>query len=394
MLNLKQTKAVEANNRFIFLLAGAGTGKTTVIIRKIKRLLSQGIKPENVLVLSFTRKSVADLKRRFQKEDTPIITTFHGFCYKELETNIKINIADENMLILNGYSKDELTTIDYYKRNDKTSNLVKRYNRFLKEHNLLDYTDLEKVLLKKLKNNDSYSKEIKLKYKYIFVDEFQDTSITQFMLLKEMKNHSNIFCVGDPNQSIYSFRGASKKVIDKYIKTFKAKVYLLNENYRSGTEIIKVSNNLIKYNKSYLHFNLIANKVDKGLVILKNFKDIDTQSKYIINQIRILLNEGYKQEQITIIYRNHYYANDLKQKLYKTYFERISLLTIHQVKGLEFDCVFMIGLEEGKLPFKNANIEEERRLFYVGITRAKKHLYLLTIIKKKKQSRFITECFK
>lgn len=394
MLNIKQKKVVEANDRFIFLLAGAGTGKTTVIISKIKRLLSSGVNPENVLVLSFTRKSVADLKRRFHVDDTPLVSTFHGFCYQELEKKININIADDNMLILNGYSKDQLTKIDYYKRNDKAPRIVKRYNSFLQEHNLIDYTDLEKILIKRLKKNDTFSIRIKKKYKYIFVDEFQDTSITQFMLLKEMKKNSKIFCVGDPNQSIYSFRGASKKVIDKYIKSFKAKVYLLDENYRSGSEIIKASNNLIQYNKNYYYFNLRANKKETGLVKVKSFKDIYTQSNFIMEKIRNLLKKGFQQKNIAVIYRNHHFANDFKKKLLKTYFERINLLTIHQAKGLEFDCVFMIGLEEGRLPFDNSNIEEERRLFYVGITRAKFKLYLLSIVKNNKQSRFIKECFK
>lgn len=394
MLNFKQKKAVEANDRFIFLLAGAGTGKTTVIINKIKNLLSLGVNAENVLVLSFTRKSVADLKIRFSEENPPLITTFHGFCYKKLETELNINIVTDNMLIENGFSKDQLTKIDYYKRNNKITRSVKKYNKFLKEHSLIDYTDLEKILIKKLRKNDSFSLMIKKKYKYIFVDEFQDTSMTQFLLLKEMKKHSNIFCVGDPNQSIYSFRGSSKKVIDKYIKTFQAKVYLLDENYRSATEIIKASNNLIKHNSSSFFFNLKGNKKEKGLIIVKSFKSLDKQSDFIIQKIRELLNEGFKQENIAIIYRNHNYANNLKKELFKTYFERINLLTIHQVKGLEFDCVFMIGLEEGKLPFSNSEIEEERRLFYVGITRAKKQLYLLTVIKNNKQSRFIKECFK
>lgn len=395
LLNLKQKKAVIASDRFIFLLAGAGTGKTTVIINKVKRLLEKGVKAENVLVLSFTRKSVYDLKRRFEDFDLPFITTFHGFCYNELSAEYNVNIVEEPFLIQEGFSKEELTAIDNFKRNNKTNKLVDEYNTFLDTNNFFDYTDLEYILIDKLKRDKLYLNNISKTYKYIFVDEFQDTSLVQFELLKLLSKEAlQVFCVGDPNQSIYSFRGASKEVINKYLKEFNAQTYLLNENYRSGSNILNISNNLIKYNSDYFKFDLISKVGFDDEVVLKYFIDEIMQADFIISEIRKLLEEDFYQTEIAVIYRNHYLGNIVKQKLEETYFEKINTLTIHQAKGLEFDCVFIIGLEENNLPFMNADIEEERRLFYVAVTRARKRLYLLVNLNKNKASRFIFECFK
>src|SRR5690554_3940140 len=391
MLNKKQTEAVFSKDRFVFLLAGAGTGKTTVIISKIKKLLADGILAENILVLSFTRKSVKDLQTKLATFENLTITTFHGFCYKVLKSQIDFEIPKENWLISKGYTLLDLTKINLYKRNNKTSKMVKTYNKLLRENNLYDYTDLEYLTLKKLKSDSHFKNEITSRFKYIFADEFQDTSLIQYMLLKELVTKtSKYFCVGDPNQSIYSFRGASSKVINSYVKDFNAKIYLLNINYRSSPLILKASNKLISNNKRSYKFNLIPFKKEKGSITYKCFSSIKSKNKYIIEEIRSLLKLKITQEEIAIIYRNHHFANQLKKELYKTYFDRINFLSIHQVKGLEFDCVFFIGLEEGKIPFIDADIEEERRLFYVGITRARKHLYLLTK-NKNKISRFVSE---
>ncbi|HHV33287.1 MAG TPA: ATP-dependent helicase [Acholeplasma sp.] len=394
MLNKQQLKVVNSNDHFIFLLAGAGTGKTTVIINKIKLLLNKGVMAENVLVLSFTRKSANDLKVKLKGFEEVVITTFHGLCYNLLKDEIKIKIVEEEWLVSNGFSLNDLVKIGLYKRNNKESKLVKKYNHFLRENGLLDYTDLEHLLVKKLKSDRAFKNKISSKFKYIFVDEFQDTSIIQYELLKELiGSDSKCFCVGDPNQSIYSFRGASEKVISKYNKDYKASLYLLNINYRSDKEILRVSNRLISYNKGAYKFNLVPKKKDEGIVIYKCFDNGKDKVEYILNEIRKLLDLNIFQEEIAVIYRNHHFANELKRELFKTYFDRVNFLTVHQVKGLEFDCVFFIGLEEEKLPFKGENIEEERRLFYVGITRARHRLYLLSK-NKKKISRFIIEALR
>ena len=128
----------------------------------------------------------------------------------------------------------------------------------------------------------------------------------------------------------------------------------------------------------------------KRQIIIKYFKDKDSKNEFIIKELRRLLNKGIKYDEIAILYRNHYVINELKDALYNTYILDVNLLTIHQSKGLEFKAVFIIGLNEGILPMEE--IEEERRLLYVAITRAKDYLYLL-VNKEYKVSRFIVEYF-
>lgn len=390
LLNINQSKAVMANDRFIFLLAGAGTGKTRVIIERVKRLINEGVDSKEILIISFTRKTVSEIKYRLKDYDI-FVTTFHGFCYQKLKP---IDIVDESFLIERGFTKDQLLKIDRLKRNSKSNKLVKKYRKTLKHYNLFDYNDLELSLLNKLKHNEYLRNENYDIYTYIFIDEFQDTSLIQYNLLKKLiAKKTNVFCVGDPNQSIYNFRGANKKVIKAYIKNFNSKVYYLDLNYRSNYPIIRAANYLLFNNKSEYSLRLFSFRKEIGTFKVNYFKNEETQASYIEKEIRNHL-KTLKQNQIAILYRNHYIATDIKEHLNKTYFEDINFLTVHQAKGLEFEVVFFIGLEEGNLPMKNDNIIEERNIFYVGLTRAKSHLYLCSIIKSKKPSRFINECFK
>lgn len=392
MLNINQSKAVQSKDRFIFLLAGAGTGKTRVIVKRVNGLIKKGIKSEEILVLSFTNKSVNDLKQRIL-DKAVITTTYHGLCHKLLSKDLVVDIIDSQTLIEAGFTLDQLRQIMVNKRNGKLTKLVKKYNNYLRKYNFLDFIDLEIKLYNKLQNSKTYKSHIASKFKYIFVDEFQDTSLVQFYLLKMLVgNKTSLFCVGDPNQAVYSFRGASKKVIKNYINYFNAKVYYLNLNYRSKSDIIVCANNVISYNNFGFNLKLDCIQKDKGLVKVSYFKNFMEQNAFIDKTIRNHL-KVYKQTQIAIIYRNHFIANNLKKHFYRTYYFDLNFLTIHQVKGLEFEVVFFIGLEEGNLPMNNLNIKEERNLYYVGLTRAKSYLYLCSITKDSKPSRFIKESF-
>ncbi len=394
MLNQNQRKAVFAKDRFIFLLAGAGTGKTRVIVERVKRMLKEGLDPAKMLIISFTKKSVGDLKWRLNERKDLLITTFHGFCYKMLKEERELNIVEEEKLIEKGFNKDQLNLIEITKRANKKTKLTIKYQKFLQENKWLDFSDLEILLNKRLATDKRFKQTLKANYKYIFIDEFQDTSMVQFLMLKHFKSNTNqIFCVGDPNQSIYAFRGASEKVINDYIKYFKAKIYYLDLNYRSGENIVRAANNVIRYNKSGFKQKLFTRLKEKGIVVVKYFVNEERQTDFIYSEIYQLLTAGFKQEKIAILYRNHYFANKIKARIFQGYYQRINCLTIHQAKGLEFDIVFLINLQEGDLPHYQSELSEERRLFYVAITRAKKRLYLLAKTDMKKPSRFIRECF-
>lgn len=390
ILNNNQNKAVYAKERFIFLLAGAGTGKTRVLVERTKRFLKEGIHAENILLITFTKKGSEELKHRFKNEtDIPFITTFHGFCYQMIKPYTHIDLIQEEDLVIE-FSKDELRQIEIEKRNKKSSRLLKRYNYVLKKRNKLDFTDLELLMLKYLKKDKIFRYTIKQRFTHIFIDEFQDTSQIQFELIKQLKGeHTNLFCVGDPDQSIYAFRGANKRVIDAYISTFKATLYRLDLNYRSSKEIVVLANKLILHNKKRFKMQLLSYSEDLGNVVIKYFHAEKDIALFILSEIKALVKKSVPYQEMAVLYRNHYVSNTLKECLFNSYIEGINLLTIHQAKGLEFKAVFVIGLNEGILPMLDS--EEERRLFYVAVTRAKGHLYLL-VSTERTPSRFIEEC--
>jgi DNA helicase-2/ATP-dependent DNA helicase PcrA len=213
-----------------------------------------------------------------------------------------------------------------------------------------------------------------------------------------------VFAVGDPDQSIYRFRGANSKIIDKYIKEYNATLLTLGNNYRSNIKIISEANYIIKKNKDRIKKELTPNKKDEGVVLAFEFNNQIEETTFIISELKKLLNEGYLFNDIAIIYRNHSRATMFK-RIYMDHYlisiePNINLLSCHESKGLEFKIVFIIGLEEGLFPSLYDNmiseVEEERRLFFVAVSRAKDKLYL-TYSKKdefnqvRKPSRFLVE---
>lgn len=390
MLNKSQQEVVEAKAQVIFLLAGAGTGKTTVIINKLNKIIKE-TKNKRILLITFTKKGVNDLKRKITfSNDNLLVTTFHGLCYQLLKSN-NLKIVTEEELILEGYSKESLRKIDIYKRNNLNNKDLKKYQDYLKKINKIDYNDLEILLLNKLKNDFHFKLYVNNLFDYIFIDEFQDTSTNQYKIIKYLKNKDNyLFAVGDPDQSIYNFRGANEKVIFNYLNDFKAYKYEMLINYRSVSEIINKANKLISFNKRKLPKKLISNNEEKGTLLINYFKDQQSELNYLIKTIKSISKRGIKFNEIAILYRNNYQVNKIKKEFFKHYIFDVNLLTIHQSKGLEFKVVFIIGLNEGILPMYKSEINEERRLFYVAITRAKEELYLLVNLKNK-TSRFIKE---
>lgn len=392
MLNINQTKAVMTKDRFVFLLAGAGTGKTRVIVERAKRLIKEGISASNILIISFTRKSVKDIIVKLN-DNAITVTTYHGFCYSHLSQFKTIELAIKDELIDAGFNNDQLRVIDINKRSNKNTLLTKKYNLYLKKYNLLDFTDLEIVFFNLLKKDCNFRNKITTQYKYIFIDEFQDTSLMQFYLLEMLVTKKTyLFCVGDPNQAIYFFRGANDKIIKRYINKFKANIYFLDLNYRSSKYIINAANNIINQSNSIFKNKLHYIKKDFGHLKVKYFDSYLSQISYIDTEVRKHL-KRFKQYEIAIIYRNHHIGVKLKEHFFNTYYEDLNFYTIHQAKGLEFEVVFFIGLEEGNLPMTSINVKEERNLFYVGVTRAKTYLYLCSVVSNSRPSRFIKECF-
>jgi DNA helicase-2/ATP-dependent DNA helicase PcrA len=388
--NHEQLKVIESKDKKIFLLSGAGTGKTTTIKAKIEWLLNQGVKVESILAITFTRKASIDLKYRIDKPGIQI-RTFHSFCL-DILTSVnqrKYQFCEDCDVV----KPSTLLSISRYKNGSRLFPPFgyRKYQSFLEKNQLIDFDDIQNKLIQLLKKDSALLHSLHQKYKYIFVDEFQDTNAVQYKIIKLLTNESTyLLAVGDPDQSIYAFRGANPTIINKYIKYYKAKVYNLSYNYRSGKKIIGMANNLIRNNEERIPKSLKGFSQVESEVLIESFQSTNQENEFVLNKIRQLNIKGIDYEEMAIIYRTHQRGVKLKnyinEKLTSQDTRGINFISMHQAKGLEFIAVFVLGCEENTVPSYLAKtskeLEEERRLFYVSITRSKQYLYLTSIGKK------------
>ena len=586
-LNEKQKEAVLTIDGPVLVLAGAGSGKTKVLTTRIAHLINEGILSSQILAITFTNKAAKEMRDRLEKivpNNYAFVGTFHSFGvriirenyeYLGLEKNFSIiDTEDANSIIKkimkeNGYDPKFTTPgyirskISFIKNNMLTNAEVDRflntppekiakevfyaYQEVLIKNNSVDFDDLLLMPVELFKNHPEILEFYQDKYKYILIDEYQDTNDVQYKLTKMLaKKHKNIFVVGDPDQSIYKFRGADFHNILNFEKDYKnAKVIPLEENYRSTTNILDTANSIIKNNQERKEKNLWSKKGDGAKVKYLRAYDDRHEIELVINEIKRLQQEGYKNSNIGVLYRTNaqsrlveemflkagmpyrvvgsYYFYSRKEikdliaylkliinnnddislrrvinvpkrgigdmtiakleqqaktenksifevidkgkelefkhlieeltkesenisltdlidlildktgikhelesaqtletdlrldnleefkSITKTFEDRtgseslsdfleeisliaditehreeedqVTLMTIHSAKGLEFDVVFLIGMEEGIFPHQNSfleegGLEEERRLCYVGITRAREKLYI------------------
>ena len=437
-MNEKQLEAVKSLENTL-VVAGAGSGKTFTIVNKIKYLLDNNIYKENeLLVISFTNESVNDLKRKIDYNLD--IMTFHKLAIT-LINNPDMKISNEYYLkyiineYFNSYGKynkkqnklikrilqemdiDNLkklifTFINLYKSNYNDINYLLNlyqkshfinkiyfkiileiyhiYNQEIESSNLYDFNDMIKIATNNINNNI-----IKTNYKYIIIDEFQDTSLNRFKLIDAImkQNNAKIFVVGDDYQSIYRFSGCNLDIFLNFNKLVSnLNIINLDYNYRNPKEIIDVANSFIMKNK---------NQIKKETICLKNINKPIKICFYKNKRTAIEKILKYIDTKYLILGRNNK-DKDLFNVQDKPF------LTIHKSKGLEEDNIILINLtnNNNSLPSKIKNhkiinkliktdyypYEEERRLFYVALTRTRNNIYLL--VPKSNYSIFIKELMK
>lgn len=405
MINEAQKKVIDSNDRFLFLLACAGSGKTRVIVEKIKRHLNEGVAPDQILAITFTRKSAEEMRLRIQNDQVHV-HTFHSLAHHQLQTSCGIDyqIADEKSLPFN---KDQLLQISLFKNGMgrvRKPWVYHRYQHHMKQHRLKDFDDLliDYMTLPKTKRST---------YTYVFIDEFQDTNPLQFEMLRTMIHPKiHVLAVGDPDQSIYRFRGSDETVIDTYLKTYGATLHTLTYNHRSTPVIIDLANRLIRHNHTKFKKTMVAYRKDQGYIKVLKHHDLKSEAESIIDHLKKAIRRGVKSHHVAIIYRNHHRANEIRFQLRKSHLrytegepmiDAFQLMSIHQSKGLEFEMVMIIGMESGEIPTRHTKTSkamfEERRLLFVGITRAKHTLYLSWVRhgdlnRYQKVSRFMKDC--
>lgn len=368
-------------NNHMRIIACAGSGKTTTIIYRIKYLLDNNIAPNQILLLTFNVEACNDLKNK--------IVEVMGF-----------------------YPRIEIRTID--------SLSAKLYFQYSHELGLkyIKYISLSEFSIFSGRILEKFGHIICRNYKYIFFDEFQDINNIQFDILKYfIKNGCYLTVIGDDNQNIYQWRGTSNMYMINFDKSYpNTNTYTLKINYRSNKSIVKIANKSIQNNKNRIDKEMVPynNKKLKPKLIL--YEDQDKAFKSIVSRIN-KFSKKMTYDKIAILSRNNTYLKLIEE--YLTKYKKIpfiSLLTnsdsenkvkieknkivlcsIHKSKGLEWDVVFIIGLNNNIFPsmMNNStnNLEEERRLFYVAITRAKNHLMFIFNQKEIPISNFIYEIF-
>ncbi len=349
-LNKEQLEAVITIDGQIIVIAGAGSGKTRVLTRRISYLVENGIVPDNILALTFTNKAAKEMKERVAKlvnSGDLWISTFHSMCVRILRRFINlvgyqnnfniIDSEDQNVIvkkiikekalnlkfkpreIINYFGKLRVGGVNNLFSQDKEDleYVYQLYKEYLFKNNLLDFDDLIYKTVQLFEENKDVLEYYQEKFHYILVDEYQDTNDIQNKLISLIsQKHQNIFLVGDIDQSIYKFRGANYKNLLEVEKKYpNSKVIKLEQNYRSTANILNAANMLIKNNKSQYEKKLWTSRGDGDkIVYFRAITDSD-ESEFIAEEITDLIDSGVASKEICILYRSNYLTRNIESAL-------------------------------------------------------------------------------
>lgn len=346
-LNKEQIEAVKTIDGPVLVMAGAGSGKTKVLTTRIAYLIEEGIPSYNILAITFTNKAATEMRDRVSNligDVSSFIGTFHSLGVRIIRENHDIlglpnnftiiDSDDTNTIIKKLLKEMNLDSKQYspsYVRNrisfiknqmltdgelDRLFNtpmdkvvveVYHRYNNKLKTSASVDFDDLLLLPVNLFKERKDILEYYQDKYRYILIDEYQDTNPVQYKLSVMLSNkYKNIFVVGDMNQSIYAFRQADFRNISNFEKDFKgAKVIKLEHNYRSTNNILSAANEVIKHNTERKDLKLFSDNGDGVKIKYMRAYDEKHEIALVIDEIKHLLSEGYKNEDIAILYRTN-----------------------------------------------------------------------------------------
>ena len=463
-----QKAAVENTNNQILIVAGPGSGKTTVLTNRIAYLIKEhGVLPVECLAITFTRRAACEMRERLEKllpEKAEFINihTFHSLCLAILKENYEAAGLSEDFQVISPQEK-------------------KLFSESELSENILEFDDLITKTVELFTNFPEILKTYQNRFKYLSVDEYQDIDENQYRLIRILApDNANICAIGDPNQAIYGFRGGNSKFFNNFKNDYKnVQIINLKNNYRSTESIVNASNQMIdtynivsRYDRPHEKITIHTAPTDKaeaefvvstienligghsffsidserssgekedysfsdfailyrtssqlkpliealdrsGMPYVKLSDDLLCDRKSVVNLLKKLNGDEPVIKQLELL--ENEFKNEIEDYIFKylkeiakvcenkkdflhqvslvkesdtldTRADRISLMTLHASKGLEFNCVFVTGLETGIMPFYKAEtpeeIEEERRLLYVGMTRAKQRLFLSRAVKR------------
>ena len=428
-LNSYQKAAVVSDEKYAILNAMVGSGKTTVLVNKVIYLhFIKKVPLESMIVLTFTNRAADEIANRIKEYGDDLengmkfFGTFHSVARKILSESFNLstlgytpdfqiiddtesyqmltNLIDEKKLKIK-YKEKTIKRIEECKKGKKLYGSMKKLDDIEK---LLDIYKNEKVRKNIMDFDDiieNCTKVIKepINPKWIIVDEFQDTDLMQLELIKKIAGcDTSIFVIGDPNQIIYSFRNGTNKIFEAFKKAYNPVQYDLPLNYRSSMTIVKAAEAFIGNEKIDG-----INEYGSPIIIKKHY-DSFNEALHIARKIKKLNEDGVCLNDIAVLYRRQVQSEiitrvfDSVGVLYSTVLKKeeqnednesslkndgVNLLTLHASKGLEFSYVFITGVNAGNIPIspKREEEEEEARLFFVGITRAKKFLEISYVAK-------------
>jgi len=345
-----QLDAVRQTDGPVLIFAGAGSGKTRVLTHRIAYLLNEkGVFPDRILAVTFTNKAAGEMKSRLERmvgeQAADLwVGTFHSICVRMLRRDgTKIGIAknfaimdetDQRSIVRDvlqdldfderqispgaaldeiGKAKNSLLSPEEYESRttsffgERLAKVYREYDRRLRESNGLDFDDLIAQAIKLLETQDDVRTRYQNKFRYILVDEYQDVNFAQYRLCAILAGeHKNLTVVGDDDQSIYSWRGSDYKNILRFEQDFPgAKIFKLEQNYRSPQSILTVANELVANNKSRAEKKLFTNRRGGDVVTVYGAETERAEARYVIEKIKEHVREGSAYRDFLVLYRTN-----------------------------------------------------------------------------------------
>lgn len=413
--NKRQTKAIECPlDSNVLVEAGPGTGKTRVLAQRVGYLTENGVDASAIAVLAFTKNAAQEISSRLSNDIQA--RTFSSWCFRalrnygckyrgmklfdvdkgeqqklfqELSSKLKLNVNTTTLMNIISYSKNKSISINkvlenrfkyLVKQQPKIVALAQEYESYKQEQGLWDFDDLLTEFYQCLKVDKQFMAKAQLRCQHLLVDEVQDMSVVQWNILRRLsKGGVLVFCVGDPAQLIYQFRGASAKYLKKFKQKFNNSVRIkLNLNYRSSFELVALSNWLRSMVDPKYHL-IKSEKGETSLPELFQCLSLEKASISLAKNIGQLLLNGEEVNDIAVLVRTNKQLLIIEQALLEAkipiYDEEkfgVRLMTMHKSKGKEFEAVFVIDPRFGNVTLDVKAVEQ--RILYVALTRAKSML--------------------
>ena len=361
VLNANQKEAVMSDDKYLRIIAGAGSGKTRVLTMRIAHLIEdEDVRPYKILAITFTNKAAHEMKDRIEKmlgeqQFTPWVSTIHSLCVRILREDIQhmgypknftIMDADDQKSVVKeackqlGIDNSNITPAGYvdYISNNKSAEIdaeeaknmagqfaddkdkAKVYAYYLdrqKQMSALDFDDLILWTVKMFKKFPEVMDKWQRRFEYVLVDEFQDIDRLQYTLIKQLAGKdSSLYVVGDPDQTIYTWRGADVNIIMDFHKDFPhAKTVILNENYRSTSAILNTANSVIANNVNRMKKDLYTNRKSDAKVTHYMAANDEYQAAWIAGKIYDLHKNGLPYHDMAVLYRSNYLSRTLEKGL-------------------------------------------------------------------------------